>query len=111
MNAVVDIGCGTGNITADISAKLQHKSIIAFDISQPMIDYACSHYPDKTVKYVVSDICSDWQDLEEATQVTRDSIDLVISIYCLHWVDDKQKAMENVSKMLKPGTFLTSLSI
>jgi ubiquinone/menaquinone biosynthesis C-methylase UbiE len=99
----LDIGCGTGNLTDELINKLSHDKIIAFDISDPMIKFAKKNYKRATIKYVTADICDEWHKLKKKLSLRKESVDLVISIYCLHWVSDLKQAMDNVTKLLKPG--------
>src|SRR3990167_5170381 len=42
---ILDVGCGDGKITALLAGKIDKGSVLGIDISQSMIDFASSHYP------------------------------------------------------------------
>jgi ubiquinone/menaquinone biosynthesis C-methylase UbiE len=74
-----------------------------------MIKFAKNNYKRDTVKYVTADICDEWHKLKKKLSLRKQTVDLVISIYCLHWVSDLKQAMDNIAKLLKPG-FISKLS-
>lgn len=106
MGIIVDVGCGTGNLTNMLSLQIKHKMIIGLDNSDKMIEFAKNNHNFKTSNYVKVDITDDWEQLEDQLNLTERTVDLVVSLYCLHWIKDKQKALENISRLLKPGKYL-----
>ena len=88
---VLDIGCGTGNITAKIAA--QAKKVDGIDASKNMIEYAQEHYA--TVSNLAFAQCFA-EDFSSDTQ----SYDLALSIFCLHWIKDKQTVLKNIYNSL-----------
>jgi|SRR5581483_2284656 len=88
---VLDIGCGTGNITAKIAA--QAKTVDGIDASKNMIEYAQEHYA--TVPNLAFAQCFA-EDFSSDTQ----SYDLALSIFCLHWIKDKQTVLKNIYNSL-----------
>jgi SAM-dependent methyltransferase len=103
LDCLVDIGCGTGNITIRIKDYLNYERIVAFDKIPDMISFAENHYKDSRISYKVGDILEDG--LKEKLNLPEEGADIVLSIYCLHWItsDMQAKAMANISSMLKPG--------
>ena len=108
-DTIVDIGCGTGNITDELALKLPHSQVIGVDINESMVEFAAAHYERPSVKYLAADICEEWDQLNAKLQLTENSVDLIVSIYCLHWVSDLDQAIKNINKLLKPG-FNSSIS-
>ncbi|XP_054164652.1 juvenile hormone acid O-methyltransferase-like [Oppia nitens] len=104
-NTIVDLGCGTGNITNELATKLSHQSIIGVDISEPMIKFAAENYRRPTVQYLAADICDEWPKFKDKLQLAEHSVDLIVSIYCLHWVSDLDETIKNIIKLLKPGGY------
>lgn len=100
---VIDIGCGTGNITDRIGDYISVGKTIGIDKSDDMIAYATSHHaPGKSITYFSGDICAiDTLD----NKIELESADIVLSIHCMHWiVEEKQgRAMANIRNLLKPG--------
>lgn len=100
---MVDIGCGTGNITDELAARLSYGQVIGVDLNDSMVEFAATHYQRTGVEYVVADICQDWATLSAKLNLTENRVDLIVSFYCLHWVSDLDQAMKNIAKLLKPG--------
>lgn len=80
-----------------------NSQIIAFDLSEKMIEFARETYSNSNLIFKSGDICADWDQLSEKLDIKAGTIDIVISTYCLHWVSDTPKAMKNIYQMLKPG--------
>jgi trans-aconitate methyltransferase len=87
---VLDVGCGTGQLTAEIARS--GARILGIDNSPAMIEQARTNFPDLQF---------------EITDVTRISytaeFDAVFSNAVLHWVRDAQSAAAAISRALKPG--------
>lgn len=91
---VLDIGCGTGNITAKMAALLPNGSVVGVDNSQDMIGYAQEHFSNQQLN--LQFINRDVQDLDFENQ-----FDLAISFTALHWVPDQLDALEKIKRSLK----------
>ncbi|MGB9599914.1 MAG: class I SAM-dependent methyltransferase [Myxococcota bacterium] len=93
---VVDVGCGTGNLTLIL---LQHLSndgkILAVDISEKMIDLAKNKIYDKRVNWFVSPI--------EKVDIEENSCDYVICYSVWPHIDDTERAILNIKRILKRG--------
>lgn len=100
----MDVGCGTGNITRTFSRHMSYGKIVAFDVSREMIEYAKNNHYDPSIEYHQADLCGDWDVLKQQV-ISEESADAVISIHCLHWIQElnQNKAMANIRNMLKPG--------
>ena len=87
---VLDLGCGTGyltNLIAQAGAR-----VIGIDKSPAMIQRACAAYPDLDFRVM------------PATDFHFDTpFDAVFSNATLHWVLDKEKAIDHIAQTLKPG--------
>ena len=94
---VIDIGCGDGKITAFLAQKLSRGSIIGIDISQKMIDFALSNYPDKDLPNL------SFQKLDALEIIFENRFDRVVSFSALHWVMDQEKVLQTIHKALKKG--------
>ncbi|MDD3053793.1 MAG: class I SAM-dependent methyltransferase [Endomicrobiaceae bacterium] len=82
---VLDLGCGTGNLSKRILDKYTNANIVCVDISQNMINIARQKLADyKNVEFVVGDI----EEIE-----FKDKYDLVVSSLVLHHLvtDDRKK--------------------
>lgn len=87
---IMDIGCGSGDVTIDFLEPLlppNYEKLVGSDISQKMLTYAkktyCKNYP--KVEFQVLDIgdnCMPKKYLEHFHHIT--------SFYCLHWIQDQK---------------------
>ena len=94
----VDIGAGTGLLALPLAERVEH--VLAVDISPAMCDY------------LRAKASSAGQDNLEAVKACAtslpavdQSVDLVVSNYCFHHLDDagKQCALTEVRRVLRPG--------
>ncbi|HEY4110057.1 class I SAM-dependent methyltransferase [Puia sp.] len=87
---ILDLGCGTGyltNLIAQAGAR-----VIGIDHSASMIGRAAAAYPDLDFRVL------------SATSFHFDTpFDAVFSNATLHWVLDKEQAIDNIYKALRPG--------
>ena len=87
---ILDIGCGTGHLTAEIASK--GAQVIGVDRSAEMIAEARANYPH--IPFEIAD----------ATSLAFDQeFDAVFSNAALHWVIEPEKVVRGVAKALKPG--------
>ena len=93
--AVLDVGCGTGRVTVECAKKIPQGSITGIDISEDMIAFAKEEY--KAYTNVVFQAC----DIADVS--FEELFDFVYSTYCLQWVAEQKKAIENIARSLKPG--------
>lgn len=104
---MVDVGCGPGNITDTYDQYFNFDKMTAFDISPEMITFARNNYQtvDNRINFKVADAGMDWSSITTLINVPVNRADLVISVYCLHWVSDERKShsLFNIKQMLKPN--------
>jgi trans-aconitate methyltransferase len=87
---ILDIGCGTGDLTELI--RLKGADVTGIDSSAEMIEMAKKKFP-----------LIDFQ-IQSVTQLPFENIfDAVFSNATLHWVLQKEKAIGQIYKTLKPG--------
>lgn len=87
---VLDLGCGTGQLTAQIS--MLAKEVIGIDKSPEMISQAMSKFPD--IQFLVG----------SAEDFKFDKpFDAIFSNATLHWVKGDQQAAHCMYKHLRPG--------
>ena len=90
---ILDLGCGTGDVTADIAAAVGAEGEVAgIDASPAMIERAREAHPDLDVRH------ADAQDF-----VVDEHFDAVYSNATLHWIDDQDAALARVADALRPG--------
>lgn len=97
--AWLEIGCGTGALTAALIADGDPQSVIAIDPSKDFIAYAQSAVPDKRVRFDVGD----------AQRLTAPdaSIDVAASALVLNFIPDKLQALAEMKRVLKPSGLLS----
>ena len=87
---ILDLGCGTGHLTAKIAAKSAR--VIGLDRSSEMILQARLAYP--AIRFEVAD----------ATKTKlKESFDAVFSNATLHWIKEPERVLSEISRLLKPG--------
>lgn len=94
---ILDIGCGDGKVTALLSEKIAKGFILGIDISQSMIDFATSHYPQINYPNL------SFQKGDAAELLFENQFDRVVSFSTLHWVLDQKKALNAIHRALVPG--------
>lgn len=103
---VLDIGCGTGDVTFDMVRPMLPPSygiLIGSDISQKMVDHANDTYYDPKVQFTSLDIS------KKISDDLVEKFDHVFSFYCLHWVQEQRWAGVLYSVgLLTPLVFLES---
>ena len=87
---ILDVGCGTGQLTAEIAKS--GANVVGLDNSVDMLGQARQNYP--ALKFVLGD----------ATGFRfEDPFDAVFSNAALHWVKDAEAAVESIALALRPG--------
>lgn len=87
---VLDIGCGTGELTRTMHEKLEASSTIGIDSSEAMLEKSKA-FSSPGLTFRQSDI-----DTFEPT----DSFDLIVSNACLHWVEDHRRLFTRITSWL-----------
>lgn len=90
---VIDAGCGSGRVTAELVERLPNGRVIAVDGSEAMIVKAKERLGDRA-DYLVSDLVE--LQLDEP-------VDLVFSTATLHWIQDHDRLFRQLRGALKPG--------
>ena len=94
---VLDLGCGDGKVTAEISKLVRKGSIIGIDNSAAMIKLATDRhsvaiYPNLSFK-----------EMDAGNLKFDDRFDLIFSNAVLHWVKDQKPVIKGMFKSLKHG--------
>lgn len=87
---ILDLGCGTGKLTADIAAA--GASVLGIDSSAEMIEQARRNFPH-----------IEFQCADARTFTSPDPFDAVFSNAVLHWVKPPSGAVARIAACLKPG--------
>lgn len=98
---VVDAGCGTGRLTAELLARHPEVRVIAVDSSEPMLSEARAflepRFSDR-VRFVRADL----QALDENTEL-HGTADLIFSTATFHWITDHARLFLGLFRTLAPG--------
>lgn len=87
---VLDVGCGTGQLTAEIATS--GAQVVGIDASEEMVSAARKNFPE--LRFEVCDAAAMHFDGE---------FEAVFSNAALHWVTDQKGAIASIAKSLKPG--------
>ena len=92
--AILDIGCGDGKITAMLASFLPHGNVVGIDSSEDMIALARKSFPhchNSNLNFLKMD----------ARELTfREQFDVAFSNASLHWIIDHQTVLAGVNKSL-----------
>ena len=96
---VLDAGCGTGLLTADLLEALPRGRVVAVDVSRNMLASAREHLAqfETRVRFVACDLL----DLP-----FEHAFDGIVSTAAFHWVLDHDQLFRNLHRALKPGGWL-----
>jgi trans-aconitate 2-methyltransferase len=89
----VDLGCGTGELTAELHRATGASETLGIDSSEAMLAKAAAH-EGGGVRFEKGDIASFAAD---------EPFDLVFSNAALHWVPDHAALLERLTRAVKPG--------
>lgn len=97
--AWLEVGCGTGALTQTVLSSAAPLSILATDQSADFMAHATADTNDKRVRFEIADAtllpCADA------------SIDMVTSALVLNFIPDKQMALAEMCRVLRPGGLLS----
>jgi SAM-dependent methyltransferase len=91
----LDVGCGTGALTATILGECAPRAIVAIDPAEPFIDYARGSLPDGRVRFEVASA--------SALPVGDGSMDVVASGLALNFFADRPAAFAEMQRVAKPA--------
>ncbi|MBM4407105.1 MAG: methyltransferase domain-containing protein [Chloroflexi bacterium] len=99
---VLDAGCGSGRVTAQLLERLPRGSVVALDASTQMIDQARERLAADAdrVEFVVADL---------GRPLPIDGlVDAVLSTATFHWVLDHDALFRNLAAVMRPGAPLVA---
>ncbi len=97
---LMDAGCGTGRLTAELLQSLPRGRVVGVDVSQNMLASAREHLaPDFSGKFLL--VAADLQDLP-----FERVFDGIFSTAAFHWVPDHDRLFRSLFRVLKPGGWL-----
>lgn len=90
---VLDLGCGTGALTAGLHERLGARETIGVDSSETMLEKASAH--------ATESLRFERRDLREVADLG--TFDVVISNAALHWVEDHEALLARLASSLAEG--------
>ena len=87
---VLDLGCGTGHLTAEIAKS--GAEVVGIDNSPDMVRIARENFPDLAFLH------ADGRDFHFS-----EGFDAVFSNAALHWIKEAEQVLDSISGCLKPG--------
>ncbi len=91
---LLDVGCGTGNITAQFKNYLPKGSVLGIDPDATMIVKAKESNSKDGLSFQQSSL-----EAFKASQL----FDVITSFSVIHWIKDKKAAAQKLHQLLKPG--------
>jgi trans-aconitate methyltransferase len=95
--AVLDLGCGDGKVTAEIACAVASGSVIGGDSASAMIELAKVRYPSRHYSNLSFKV------LDARHLSFEGCFDVVFSNAVLHWVKDHGPVVAGLFKSLRPG--------
>ncbi len=95
--ALLDVGCGDGKITAELARCLPKGKAVGVDSSEKMIDLANHAFPQKDYPNL------SFQVMDARKLSFECEFNVVFSNAALHWIVDQKAVLKGVQKSLKPG--------
>ncbi|KAK7870786.1 hypothetical protein R5R35_005451 [Gryllus longicercus] len=108
--AVLDVGCGPGDVTAQLLLPRLPSSVrvlVGHDVSEAMVRHAAAAHAALAprLRFLCTDIAA--RDLPAtplgACAQQLQGFHKVFSFYALHWVADQRTALRNIHSLLRPG--------
>lgn len=101
--AVLDVGCGEGKITAELAGKVVKGKVLGVGISSSMISFAKNHFLLSNLEFALKDA----QRLDFSAQ-----FDCVFSFTTLQWIQDHAAFLKGAHQSLKPfGTLALTMPL
>ncbi|WP_112062668.1 class I SAM-dependent methyltransferase [Hyphomonas pacifica] len=94
---ILDIGCGTGDLSTDLACLTPDGQVVGLDISAPLLETARNRNADAplpNLSFILGD-ASSWQ--------PSAYVDAVVSRFGVMFFEHPEAAFENIRNMLKPG--------
>ena len=91
----LEVGCGTGALSAAILDQCKPKSLISIDPSEGFLSKARTNVPDRRADFQVGDA--------QALTFEDQSRDIAVSALVLNFVPDRQKALTEMKRVVRPG--------
>ncbi|MCL2640366.1 MAG: methyltransferase domain-containing protein [Phycisphaerales bacterium] len=98
--AILDVGCGDGKITAQIAQAAPRGRVVGIDNSAEMIAFAQQTFPPDAF---ATPLNLRFQQADARSLPFINEFDWVLSFTCLHWVIGHQPVLAGIQRALRPG--------
>jgi trans-aconitate 2-methyltransferase len=95
--AILDVGCGDGKVTAEIARNVPRGVVLGVDSSAEMVEFAIAQHLHPAIANLQF-ACMDAREIDSSS-----TFDVVFSNAVLHWVDDHQAFLRGVNRVLRSG--------
>lgn len=103
-NLILDLGCGSGNVTKLLISQIKYKRLIGIDVDPDMVKFISGLSEEiPNAEFIVEDIGHPWETLNVLLKQLEGKFDLIFSNRVFHWVQDKPTGAANIARLLKPG--------
>ncbi|MFZ5724524.1 MAG: malonyl-ACP O-methyltransferase BioC [Pseudomonadota bacterium] len=93
LTSALDVGCGSGALTAELARRLPMADVDAIDIAEGMLDVAATTHPHPRAAYYVGDA--------EAIPFDDKSFELVFCNFVLQWCPSPVRALTEMRRVLR----------
>ena len=93
---ILDIGCGSGRLAANLAERVPNGHVVGADISEGMISFAKSRF-----EKLYANLKFERYSFLEIPYTSE--FDKVVSFSAIHWCEDLPTALEMMYRSLKPG--------
>lgn len=95
--ALMDVGCGDGKVTAEIAGLLPDGFVLGVDASAAFIEYAREHYPPEQYPSL------QFEQMDARKLIYPMRFDVIFSNAALHWFDDHRAFLAGCARLMQPG--------
>ncbi len=94
-NVVLDVGSGTGALTAAVAAVAPSSRITGIDPAAPYVAFARARHPANLIRFEVGDA--------RQLPFANGSFDRTLSLLVLNFIPDRAKALDEMIRVTRPG--------
>jgi SAM-dependent methyltransferase len=94
-DAVLDVGSGTGALTAAVVGVAPSSRVIGIDPAAPYVDFARTRHPGDLVRFEMGDA--------QQLRFPDGTFDRTLSLLVLNFIPDRAKALDQMIRVTRPG--------
>ena len=92
---ILDVGCGTGSMTAALARRGDHAAIVGIDVSEPYVAFARARNTDPRIKFEIADA--------SALPFASGQFDRAVCQLVLQFLPDPSPAVSEMRRVVRPG--------